>query len=131
MRKADRIILVYNAENGLFNALNDWAHKIFSPETYDCRLCRFTYGLIGMRKPWKEFIHSLSCPATFLHRPEFQKAYPGFETDFPVIIAEREGRLHHLVSADELAELDNLSELIEFTGNRLFGDDYQAPSCQR
>ena len=25
----DRMLIVYNAEDGLFNALNDWAHKFF------------------------------------------------------------------------------------------------------
>ncbi len=120
MKDPDRIILVYNAGNGLFNALNDWAHKVFSPATYDCRLCRFTYGLSGMLLPWKKFIESLPCPATFLHRPEFQKAYPDFETDFPAILIEREGQLSHLVSADEIAVLENLGELIEFTSDRYF-----------
>jgi len=36
----DRIIFVYNTDDGLFNALMDTAHKIFSPATYECSLCR-------------------------------------------------------------------------------------------
>ena len=38
----ERLILVYNADNGLFNAVTDWSHKFFSPQTYQCSLCRYT-----------------------------------------------------------------------------------------
>jgi hypothetical protein len=125
MNQPDRILLVYNAESGLFNALNDWVQKAFSGECRGCRLCHFTYGLNGMRRPWKEFIESLPCPATFLYRAEFQKTYPDFESAFPAIFTERAGKLEQLVSTEELAELENLTELIEFTCDRFFGVDYQ------
>ncbi len=123
MNTPDRLVLVYNADSGLVSALTEWVHKVFSPECHGCRLCHFTYGLSGMRQPWKEFIESLPCPATFLHRPEFRRSYPDFETTFPAILAERDGRLTHLISTDELAELENLTELIEFTCDRFYGEN--------
>lgn len=126
MNDPDRIILVYNAESGVFNTVHSWLHKAFSGECGDCQLCHFTYGLTGMRRPWRELIESLPCPAVFLYRADFQKTYPDFETTFPAILAEYTGQLKHLVSADELAELENLTELVEFTSDRIYGTDVES-----
>jgi len=38
------LILVNNAKNGVFNKAIDFAHKIVSPQTYECSLCSITYG---------------------------------------------------------------------------------------
>lgn len=86
-----KLILAYNAQNGLFNALNDWAHKIFSPATYECRLCHFTYGLTGMLRPWKDFLESVPHPTVSLHREEFRKAYPTLDVRLPAILADQGG----------------------------------------
>ena len=47
------LIFVYNANAGLFNMMSDYAHKIISPETYECNLCALTYGNLGMKQKWK------------------------------------------------------------------------------
>jgi hypothetical protein len=57
--RPERLILVYNTDNGIFNALTDWAHKFFSPATYVCTLCHYTYSTRGMLFPWKAFLESL------------------------------------------------------------------------
>ena len=36
MRKS--IVFVYNADSGLFNMVTDTAHKMLSPDTYECNL---------------------------------------------------------------------------------------------
>ena len=109
----DRILLVYNADEGLFNAINDWAHKIFSPATYECPLCRFTYGLSGMLKPWKLFLERQPCPVEFLYRPYFRKAHPGFAAEaLPLVLVESQGRLQTLLTAAEIAEVAGLEPLI-------------------
>lgn len=125
MKDPDRIILVYSAESGLFNAINDWLQKAFSSECRGCRLCYFTHSLTGMRQPWKDFIQSLPCDVAFLHRPEFEQAYPESKATLPAIFAERDGTPEVLVSAEEIADLENLTELIEFTCERFFGTDYK------
>jgi len=48
--KIDRLIFVYNAESGTMNSAIDFAHKMLSPETYECNLCRITYGNFAMKK---------------------------------------------------------------------------------
>ena len=56
------LVFVYNADSGLFNAVSDAAHKIFSPRTYQCNLCALTHSAIGMRREWKQFLDSLDVP---------------------------------------------------------------------
>ena len=109
----DRLLMVYNAENGLFNALNDWAHKFFSPHTYQCTLCHFTYGLTGMLKVWKTFIELQPFPTVFFHRTEFKQAHPEFQAmTFPLILVERQGGVEVLMTADEIKATGGLMTLI-------------------
>ena len=39
---------VYNADGDVFSLVGDFAHKIFSPKTYNCNLCAITHGNFGM-----------------------------------------------------------------------------------
>jgi hypothetical protein len=114
-----QLIIAYTAQNGLFNALNDWAHKYFSPSSYESRLCHFTYGLTGMLRPWTDFLESVPYPTIPLHREEFRKAYIALDVRLPAILADRRGRVLVLVSAGELEVMENLSQLIELTLTRL------------
>ena len=112
--------MVYNAEDGFFNALNDWAHKIFSPETYECTLCQYTFGLTGMLSPWKTFIELQPFRTTFLHRTEFKQAHPEFRAlPLPLILVERAGNLEALVTADEIKATGGLMTLINLVQTRL------------
>ncbi|MEO7412165.1 MAG: hypothetical protein ABIZ81_02315 [Opitutaceae bacterium] len=118
----DRLVMVYNADEGLFNALNDWAHKFFSPETYECPLCRYTYGLSGMLGPWKTFIEKQPFPTAFIYRPEFWRQHPEMkEIVLPVILTEEKGQLQVLVTADEIRNTGGLMTLINLVQSRLEG----------
>lgn len=119
----DRITLAYNAEQGLFNALNDWAHKFFSPETYECTLCRYTHGLHGMLMPWKKFIESLKFPALFLHQSEFRNRYPGLDIPLPAILVEFGGKLKVLLSAEDIGAAGNLDGLMRAVRSRLDAEE--------
>jgi len=116
----DRILMVYNADEGFFNALNDWAHKIVSPETYDCRLCHYTYGVIGMLGPWKTFLDHQPFPTLFYHRLKFKRAYPEYaEVALPLILVEKDGQVDVLLLADEIADSGGLTSLIDLIQARL------------
>lgn len=107
------MLMVYNAEDGLFNAVNDWAHKFFSPDTYDCRLCHYTYGVAGMLRPWKVFLEAQGFPSVFFYRPFFRKAYPEFEQlPLPLILVEKAGRAEVLLTAAEISASGELASLI-------------------
>jgi len=55
--------------------LKDLIHKNLSPETYDCRLCAVTYDNLGMRREWRDFIHTIGRRVEFLHRDELEHKY--------------------------------------------------------
>ncbi len=73
--KQPKLLFVYNANSTLFAQVTDFVHKAVSPETYQCNLCRITYGNLEMKKQWQEFIQSLTLPVQFFHKDELKK-YP-------------------------------------------------------
>ncbi|MBI4624753.1 MAG: hypothetical protein HY736_16235 [Verrucomicrobia bacterium] len=116
----ERLILVYNADNGLFNAVTDWSHKFFSPHTYQCSLCRYTFGLSGMLIPWKNFLQMLPFPSIFLHRDEFRPRYPQYAaTPLPIILVEKDGSTEILIGAGEIKETGGLAGMIGLVQARL------------
>jgi hypothetical protein len=107
-----RLVLVYNADAGLFNALTDTAHKLLSPRTYDCRLCALTYGAFSMRTAWKDFLDDLDLPLAFYHRDEFERATERSDIELPAILIEVEGALSVLVPATKIDACDDLEDLM-------------------
>ena len=109
------LIFVYNADSGLFNALTDAAHKIFSPHTYSCNLCALTHSNFGMRTEWKRFIQSLDQPVEFLHADELKDSYGIRGVSLPVILKKEDGRLEAFIDADTInacRSIDDLEQLI-------------------
>ena len=116
----DRIILVYNEGNGLFDAVSGWSHKLLSPATYQCALCKVTFGLTGMLVKWKNYIEMLPFTVTFLHRDEFREQFPAHvSVTLPVILAGKSGRTEILLSADDLRTTGGLAVLIGMMQERL------------
>ncbi len=83
------LVFVYNADTGLFNAIADMAHKLFSPETYACNLCAITHSHLGMRREWQQFINGLKIPVEFLHRNEWRETYGPTRVPLPAIFIKR------------------------------------------
>jgi hypothetical protein len=110
------LLFVYNADSGLFNSMADAAHKILSPSTYNCNLCKITYGWFTERTRWRGFIESLDVPCTFLHRDELQQRHPELGSEpLPAVFWVTDGKATHCVGADTLngcADLDALIRLI-------------------
>ena len=70
-----QLLFVYNANSDLFSTVTDFAHKMLSPATYECKLCALTYGNFTIKKEWKSFIEKLPVETVFLHKDEFEKRY--------------------------------------------------------
>jgi hypothetical protein len=68
-----KVIFVYNADSGIFNSIEDYVHKIVSPSTYGCNLCGLTYGNMGMKNNWKQYISGQKYPVEFSTRMIFSK----------------------------------------------------------
>ena len=115
-----KLIFIYNADSGLFDTLTDYAHKIISPDTYACNLCKLTYGNFGMKSEWKDFIDSLSVDKEFLHRDEFLKNYPQFSNiSLPAIFTQKDELPILLLSADTINVAKNLKELQELLSEKI------------
>ena len=109
------LVFVYNAESGLFNTVADIAHKVFSPETYQCHLCALTHSTFGIRKSWQEFLNGLETSVEFLHANELQNRYSVKHIPLPAIFQKHEGRLTLLIAADSInrcATIDDLKQLV-------------------
>ena len=54
------LVVVYNAKSGGLNTVLDYVHKMVSPETYDCNLCKLTYDNFGQIRKWNDFLRFLN-----------------------------------------------------------------------
>ncbi len=115
----DRLIIVYNADQGWVSALMDAAHKIVRPATYACSLCMISYGAVSMRRPWRRYLASLPMEIDFYHRQDFADSYAASSfpmvdgLSLPAILVEAGGKLHVLLSSQELGGLADVEDLIK------------------
>lgn len=110
-----KLIFIYNADSGISNMIMDSAHKIFSPDTYECSLCDITYGAFTENSIWKNFRKETELQMEFLHKDEFAKAYAskfGHKFTFPIVLAETNNGLEIFVKTKELNEMEKAEELI-------------------
>lgn len=105
------LVFVYNAQSDVFSKVADFAHKILSPQTYSCSLCRLTHGNIGMHSQWAEFLQKLPHKTTFLYKDQI---IGGTEhEELPLIILKDANSTKVLLTAPELNGLGSIEELIE------------------
>jgi hypothetical protein len=122
MQKNKALIFVYNANPGAGNAFLDSIQKVFSPKTYDCRLCQLTYGVIAENRTWKAFRKKSDVEMIFLHKDEYQKSFKSkFESlyELPVVLYQDNYDLSLMVSKDEFDQIDDVEELIYKIESRL------------
>ena len=113
------LIFIYNAKSGVVNELIDFAHKIVSPETYDCYLCAISYGAFSMKKKWSTYIETLPFKSTFTYKDKFSKnGYSNIK--FPSILIRSNEKLDELISATEINEIKNLDQLIGLLIQKLY-----------
>jgi hypothetical protein len=105
------LVFVYNADSGVFNALADAAHKIFSPDTYACNLCALTHTAFGMRGEWKRFLEGLGVPLEFLHADELKSRYGLEGVPLPAVFEKDGAHLRVAVGAEEINACGSLEEL--------------------
>lgn len=119
-RTIPTLILVYNADGGVLNALGDMVHKILSPATYPCSLCALTYGPFTMRAAWRTFLDRLGLPVLFLYRDELRQDLDERDIALPAIMLGGEtGAPEVLLSATDLADLRDLPALIALVETRI------------
>lgn len=112
------LVFVYNADGGVFNLLSDAAHKLLSPRTYACNLCRITHSTFGMREPWKRFLRDLNVPLEFLHADELRSRYGIAGVPLPAVFEKAQGALRPWISADEINRCTSMEELKRLISDR-------------
>ena len=109
----DALLFVYNADEGLAAALFDAGHKMLSPATYQCSLCAITYGAVAMKRAWRDWLKAQPFEARFHHRQDFARAWPAWrDLALPAVLAERDGQLSLLLSAEALDALPDIAALV-------------------
>ncbi|MEO9513343.1 MAG: GTPase [Flavobacteriaceae bacterium] len=117
-----RLIFVYNANSGKRNAIMDSMHKVFSPSTYDCKLCDITFGVMTENNTWKSFRQESELQMDFLHKDEFAKEYAskfGYKFNFPIVLIEGKQGLEVLISREELNQLETANGLVNLVKERV------------
>jgi hypothetical protein len=107
------LVFVYNADSGVFHELKDYVHKAVSPSTYGCNLCAITFGSLGMKKDWKNFVDGLDLPVEFLHRDEFADRYPLIDVQFPAAFVKRGSDIKLLIAHTEINRAKSVEDLVQ------------------
>ena len=114
------LLFVYNANSGLFNSLTDYVHKIVSPETYSCNLCKITYGNFGKKKKWSNFINNLNEDVSFTYRELFIKDYPEMiSAKLPAVFKVIGHEINIILSEIEINKCTNIDELIALVEKKI------------
>ena len=112
------LIFIYNAKSGFVNEMVDFAHKIISPETYECNLCFITYGTFKIEERWSDYIQSLPFKSTFIYKDELSNKNMG-SVNLPTIFFRNNTELVELISASEINNLTDFHKLIGILDIRL------------
>jgi adenine-specific DNA glycosylase len=110
------LIFVYNADSNKLSAMLDLAHKIVSPESYQCNLCTLTHGNFTERKEWKQFRDSTPHDLVFLHKDEFEREYRT-SFSYPIVLKKNAG-LEVFIATDELNGITDTAGLIALVKER-------------
>lgn len=111
-----KIIFVYNAKSNFSSAMFDMAHKILSPQTYACDLCKLTHGAFKEKTNWIKFVKKSPLEFKFLHKDEYEFKYAPISA-YPFIASETEGVLKLLVDSEKLKSFKSELDLIDYFEN--------------
>lgn len=110
-----KLIFVYNAHSGRFNAYLDSLYKVLSPASYSCKLCELTYGVFRERALWKTFREEINLEMEFLHKDEFLAKCSSSEfknLEFPVVLKEENDQVEVILAKVDFDLLETEKDLI-------------------
>jgi hypothetical protein len=117
--KEGALLFVYNADSGAFSGIKDYLHKLTTPATYECHLCGLTYGNLGMKNEWKEFLDDFDIEVEFQHRDEFRELYPKVPYELPAAFIRGRRGISLLISAKEINACKTLQDLKEVVRSKI------------
>ncbi len=114
------LVFAYNADDGLFSMVSDYIHKIVSPSTYACNLCKITYSKSGgMNRQWKKYIEGLTIDIEFVHRNELADKYEITEVPLPAVYLKDGDYLSLLIETEAIDACKSVSELIKIVNEKI------------
>tara|TARA_Y100000022_G_scaffold198353_1_gene208513 strand:+ start:75 stop:905 length:831 start_codon:yes stop_codon:yes gene_type:complete len=112
------LILIYNTKSGLVNEFLDFAHKIASPNTYNCNLSAISYDNFSLKKKWSDFISSLPVKSTFIYK-DMVSNYGYDNIKLPSIILRDKSKFKVIISSKEINKFKKIDQLINKLSERL------------
>ena len=114
------IIFAYNVDSSFWAKGQDYLFSKLKLDKNSCHLRRLTFGIFGIKKPWRKFLQFLPYQKEFLYRNNFNKTYPIFKNvPLPAIFIKQSGDLKLLMGPEEIAGQDNLSAFKKILKNKL------------
>ncbi len=108
---------MYNTKSDVWTKYWNNIHKIISPETYPCSLCRLTHNNFSEKKKWKDFRKNTHFDFLFMYKNEFLELYSGnnFKNiKYPIVFEKETKDLKVVLDAEKLASIITVGQLIEF-----------------
>ncbi len=103
------LTFVYNADSGMLNTLLDMGHKIFSPGTCRCDLCKLTHNHFRKKRDFKKFIEESNFKIHFYHKNEYEKIF-GQNFEYPFIKIGRDNK-NAFINSKVINSVKDFSEL--------------------
>jgi hypothetical protein len=100
-RRIERLIFVFNADTGSFNAFLDSAKKFLKIK--GCTLCSITHSLAGEKSEWRDCKEEIGLPVDYVHRDELSGELRSVVGDkLPCVVAATGNDLILLLAPDVL-----------------------------
>ena len=116
-----KLIFIYNASDDALSVSFDFIHKIVSPDTYQCSLCKVTYGNVSMHNEWKEYIEILPYEIDFLYKNNYNQFHPNlFVDEFPIAYKYDGKSYQEFISKKEFDLCENLDDLIKIMNQKIY-----------
>lgn len=113
-----KLVLVYKAHSGVVNGIIDSLHKILSPSSYPCDLCKLTHNIFKEKKAWSNFSSSLSLEV--FHLDELKPHLESYRHKAPIILLQlKNNRYCTIANARELKSINSTHELISLIETRI------------
>ena len=115
-----KIIFIYNASDNLSSVMFDFIHKIISPNTYQCSLCKITYGNFKKYDEWESYLQSIPYEIEFLYRNNYKDYYKDIEVEeFPIALIQNEDSYQIILLKKDFDSCNDLKELIQIIEKNL------------
>ena len=116
----ETLVFLYNASDDAISVGFDFLHKIISPSTYQCSLCKITYGNFSMHDDWRNYLNSIPYKIDFLYKNNYKKYHEKLEVnEFPTAFVLKEGKYEIFLSKADFDSCEDLKSLMNLINNKL------------